>query len=212
MSKLYIDIDDTLVDTERYIRHLLKVNGLEYKDKGSVYSLMGIPEYEEIFREIMSDYSAIPYRVGALENLPLLKTEYDIILCSSSCSDYESVAKQEFAKSLDLPLILCEGDQWDKSHIDMSGAIFIDNNPDILRVSNATVKLQMYSPYTRIEGTLDVVEDWYSVTDRLIDTGGDNDAELRECLYKRIQRCYRASKQVNKQHTFTEGELGSMQG
>lgn len=210
--RLYIDIDDTLVDTERYIRQILKVNGLEYKDKGSVYSLIGIPEYEEIFRGVMSDYSVIPYRVGALENLPLLKTEYDIILCSSSYNGYESKAKEEFARSLDLPLILCEGSHWDKSHVDMNSSVFVDNDPDILRVSNATVKLQMNSPYTRVEGALDVVEDWYSVTDRLIDAGGESDAELRKCLCERVQRCYKESKQANKQYTLTEGGLGSMQG
>ena len=70
--KLYLDIDDTLVDTEDSLRRYLSCLGI---DSDSPYDLIGT-EYDELIEDFLSDYHVIPMIDGARTSLKLLKTEY----------------------------------------------------------------------------------------------------------------------------------------
>lgn len=191
MKKLFLDLDDTYKDTERYLRSVLKANSLAIPKQGTAYSLYRDIMYKDIFEMVFSDYSVIPNKEGVEENLKIVETEYEIILCSSYTTDIEKCAKQSYADGLGKEIILCGGSQWDKSHVNMLGESFIDDNAEILALSNATKKIQMYNPYSCVSlkgysgDTL--VLDWFEALDQLVEVRVDE--QLRERFCKRIEEC-----------------------
>ena len=201
MKKLFLDLDDTYKDTERYLRSVLKANSLAIPKQGTVYRFHLDIMYKDIFEMVFSDYSVIPNKEGAEENLRILETEYEIIFCSSYTTDSEKCAKQSYADGLGKEIILCGGSQWDKSHVNMLGESFIDDNARILALSNATKKIQMYNPYSCV-GLRDysgdpLVLDWFSALDHLVEVSVDE--QLRERFCKRIKEC---SSQTNIQNNY----------
>jgi hypothetical protein len=186
--KLYLDIDDTLVDTEDSLRRYLSCLGI---DSDSPYDLIGT-EYDELIEEFLSDYHVIPMIDGARTSLKLLKTEYDITLVSCYTYFNEAKAKISFAKKFGVELILCKN--YDKSHVDMSDGIFIDNDEEHLKYSNAAKKYifssnGVKSQLSNIDGEF---HNWYDIVDILM--GGDKDAELREYIFKRTKELYETSR------------------
>lgn len=170
-KKLFMDLDDTYKDTETYLRCILKNYGIKIPETMSVYALYDIPQYRGYIEEVFGDYENIPNMIGARENFKLLQTEYKIIFCSSCNSEQEAIGKKKFAESLNKEIILCSGKQWDKSHVDMSGGVFIDDNKDILNKSNASVKIQMFNPYSYsgIANGSYLATNWYTVSDLLME-------------------------------------------
>lgn len=166
---IYLDIDDTLLDTEGYIRRNL-IGGRPFT--GSIYTL-GTSRLNGYF--CPNNYKKIPFKEGALDVLKILSQDYEIILASCCRTVEESISKRNLARSLGKRVILCRGN--DKSNIDMNGAIFIDDRSDILASSNASYKIRMYNAYT--EGyqlplkTCDLVHSWYGILDLLENTDTD---------------------------------------
>lgn len=200
-KKLFCDLDDTYLDTEAYIRSVCRSNGLPTFKGICIYDMMSIPMYTELIKEVMSDYTVIPTKVGAEECMKLIETEYDVIFISSYSEEYEAEAKRRLARKLKKPIILvCSKDDeygiGDKSHVDMSGAVFIDDIMKHLTHSNASKRILMLNKYQsdleEIYGgnwTANdiVVSDWYAITDELMK--GDEDGNLRECICKRVSKC-----------------------
>lgn len=193
MQKLFMDLDDTYFDTERYLEKLLNNVGLPtpLPGEGNIYALSTISEYKDIILEAMSDYSYIPKKEGADLALELLSTEYEVIFCSSYTYENEYKAKKSFANRVNKDIILCTGDKFDKSHVDMRDSIFIENDPSILDVSSAKVKIQMCNQDMLKGITFDYknidlyATNWSEIVDYLMEV--DVNAELRRRFCERIQ-------------------------
>lgn len=192
---LYLDLDDTYLDTENYIRSMLTANGVPVSNTSSVYNNYTRECAGDLYKEILSDYSCIPKKIGADECLDIIKTEFDVVFLSCYTTDVEKQAKEEFAKECGIPIILCK--DFDKSGIDMSNGIMLDDTPRHLVYSGLPGKNQylMYNPYALdTEGTEDlkkfqgtIVLDWYNFMDNIMEV--EEDAELRDYICKRIQDC-----------------------
>ena len=188
MKKLYVDLDDTFKDSEKFLRKILEANGLECPKNGSVYWRVDSSDYRPYFEMMFGNYRFIPNKEGAVENLKLLETEFEVIFCSSYINDFEAESKKKFADSLGKSIILCGGENFDKSQVDMSDGILIDDKFEVLDASNALVKIQMYNPYN-FEGISEnstLVTNWYQIVDKLM--GVDVDEDLRRDFCQGIQR------------------------
>lgn len=190
MKKLFVDLDDTFVDTERYLRKICESNGLKVPKYETIYTLYGVDGYKPYFDMVFNNYFVIPKKQGVIENINLLETEYDIVFCTFCTTKEEKVAKKKFAESMGKDIILCEGDDFDKSSIDMSGGILIDDSIDVLKASNADKKLQMYNEftYTQILKDCSLVVDWFDIVDQLMEVSVDE--KLRDFISNGISRCY----------------------
>ena len=189
---LYLDLDDTVKDTERYIRRVLESNNVKPKASGSIYNYINTDTIENYFiKECFHDWGVIPFKVCALNGIKLLKTEYNIIFCSAYTYKEEANAKRSLAKSLGCEIILCGDGNRYKDKIDMSGGIFVDDRSDILIRSNAEDKFELYNPYffdgyaERDDKTLLV--DWYSLIDILMGKS-DSDIEKGDVLDEKFGR------------------------
>lgn len=193
---LFLDIDDTLKDTERYIRRLMFCNGIKTPSIGTVYRWINTDK-DLFILEVMSNYNVIPYRLGARDGINLLSTEYNIVLCSGYYYEEERRSKESFANSIGKELILCDMNKgFTKSSVDMSGGILVDDNSEILLTSNADVKFEMYNKYVfeltaeRDERT--TLVDWFSLVEILMGYSKSSDGEkineeLRGFIHQRVQ-------------------------
>lgn len=202
MRKLYIGLDDTLLDTESYMRLLVELQG----NRDMMFS--DIAFVKSYVCDIIKKYDVLPFKEGAEECLPILDTEYDIILCSSYSSDIEYEIKKNFAEKIGKELILYRGGDCGISSINMKDDIFIDDNLDVVAGSNASCKIQMYNPYNfhlsrrnQVCSERDIlVTDWFQVMDYLVEVNIDEDIRRRFC--KGISKfCIRCGIQGHLQHT-----------
>lgn len=167
--KLFLDVDDTIFDTKGYIRELL--GGEWLTDSRIIYSCYEDMTFRELNKVItvFSNYNKVPFKIGAYDGLNILKSKYDVVLCSSYKYSCEYKAKEAIAKRLNTPIILCGGKNWDKSHIDMSDSVFVDNNTRILNLSNASRKVCFYQQGNLVEEFRDgdIVFNWSELLDKL---------------------------------------------
>lgn len=185
---IYLDLDDTVKDTERYIRRVLVSNGAKLASltgRDSIYLLLHSDLYEgKVVRECLKEWDIIPFKSCAYNVIQLLKTEYNVVFCSAYTFEEEAECKRSFARSMGCDIILCDKSCSDKSHVDMSGAIFIDDRSDILAKSNADEKYELYSPYFfDIYAERDLktkVVDWYSLASILMSRGIEKGGGLLE--------------------------------
>ena len=187
-STIFMDLDDTVKDTERYIRRVMQCNGVKPPTVGSVYLLID-SENDSLVKESLCNYDVIPFKQGARNAINLLSTEYEIVFCSGCRYEEEKEGKKKLAEELGKELILCSGDQWDKSHVDMRGSIFVDDRSDILIRSNADKKFEMFNPYyfclTSERDDRTSIVDWFSLVDILM--GAQVNEELRRTFCQGIQ-------------------------
>ena len=165
-KKLFLDIDDTVLNTEKYIREVVggtwaDFDGLLYEE----YESMSAEEYARVL-QVISDYSKIPFIEGAEEGIMLLKMDYDLVFCSSYFLDIERDAKKVWADKLGIPVILCKG--FTKCNVDMSGGYLIDDNTDNLDMVNADRKICFYKKYHcfNLDGK-EIFYNWYDLVDEL---------------------------------------------
>lgn len=193
---IYLDLDDTVKDTERYIRRVLQTNGVDTSGYvGSIYPLVSTDTFAgSLVCECLKEWDAIPFKSCALNGLKLLKTEYNIVFCSAYTFGKEAELKEAFAKKMRCDIILCGEENRFKDNVDMSDSIFIDDRSDILIRSNAKVKYEILNPYffdiyaERDDRTLLV--DWYYLVDILmskgITIGGNTIEKFRGMLCKGV--------------------------
>ena len=191
IKKIYLDLDDTLLDTESYIRFILDLRGIKIaKDlKYDIYTSIDKRVRDLLKIIFASDYDAVPWKIGAKECFKLLETEFEIVFVSSCTTKEEEVSKKKFADKLGKKIILCSGDKWDKSHVDMSDGIFIEDNLDVLMGTNAAVKIQMYNPYNFHSSKCNpicperdlLVTDWFQIIDYLMEVDISENFRRRFC-------------------------------
>lgn len=189
-KNLYVDIDDTFVDTENYLRTMFIRNGYKVPEKLSVYEYISGGEFDFLFKEGMSDYTLIPRMPGAEDAIKILSTEFNVVFLSCCTYREEVLGKKKLARALGKELILCEGR---KSHIPMENAIFIDDNVQHLINSDAAEdnKYLFFNIYNvpdimaNLGFSGHVVSNWYDITNKLMGVSS-SDAELRRYIHKRI--------------------------
>lgn len=146
-QKLFLDIDDTLVDTESYLRLRLRyILGSNVVGKyDNIYNLMLDDEVANgICRKELSDYRNIPFLPFAEECISVLKSDYDIILCSNYTFDEERCAKLLLADRLGVSSSLIRyTPNMGKAEVNMSDGILVDNDVRILANSNAKRKIRV---------------------------------------------------------------------
>lgn len=169
-TKLFLDLDDTVFDTENYIKSKLGGKWVNYD--GLIYTATENMSYKEkcIVKYMLTNYEDTPMMYRAKESIEILKEKFDIILCTSCSYENEKYAKYKIANKLGLPIILCSGDNWDKSKVDMSNGVFVENNTRILNKSNASRKICFYQRNNYVEELVygDVVYNWYELLNILI--------------------------------------------
>lgn len=199
LEKIYMDLDDTVKDTERYIRRVLASNGVDVnKVKGTIYNMFftGFSLEGILARDCVKNWSVVPFKEGAMDCLRLLMSEYKVIFVSAYTFESEAKDKLEFAKSVGCDIILCDNKTHPfKNHIDMSDGIFIDDRQDVVLLSNSPKKFEMFNPYTidfsaeRDDRT--TIADWHMIIDDLMYGGLDERIRLNEnfrgVFYKGIQ-------------------------
>lgn len=194
--RLYIDLDDTVKETSRYLDKVIKSNKLPLGEKNKLYSIIS----EDFFvREVLCNWGVIPFCSGAINSLKLLETEYEIVFCSKYMFEDEARQKKEFANFMGKELYLFPtSSDLDKSSMDMSGGILIDDNLDVLLNSNADSLYEMYNDFKGIDILKPRPENcsvvtWYSLVDTLLG-GSEENENTRRVVYQGVQRQYQGAR------------------
>lgn len=152
--RLILDADDTVMDTTRTIVALYNEDFRAYSDWRYIYpEEIGTWDFKELScasSEYLSTYFNQPrffqtwcVNRGFREAAKKLINDYDISICSLGYSPNLRLKEEYFAKycpEFDFIGVNIEKYQ-DKSHIDMAGAIFIDDVSKNLFTSNAKTKI-----------------------------------------------------------------------
>lgn len=189
---VYLDIDDTYIETEKLIKNVCKKVGYSIDERVNAYILRDNPIVRDVVKLIMSDYSKIPKRVGAEDCLAIISTEYTVKFLSSCYSEVEIYAKKKFAEEEGKEVILCEYCSKTPDIIDLSNGIMIDDRVDVLLGANASEKYNMKYNYDTQEEVQQFIKEggtvcnnWYQLLDYLVE--GEKDEEFRRYFYTRIQ-------------------------
>lgn len=199
MKNLFLDIDDTYLSTETFLRTALGCYGVSCPKYNTVYSIKDM--YNEnsvvpdLYDYLMSDYSVIPKRKGATDGIKLLSSEYNVVFCSASYSGEESAAKRKFAQKEGHELILCR----DKNVLQKYGkdSIIVDDKLINLLSSgfNPSNRILMWNKYFSLHSSnrqlqhtfpYMIVGDWFFLVDLLVG-GSMEDEKLREFVCGRVQ-------------------------
>lgn len=143
-NEIYLDIDDTILDTNGAVTRYLKNKGIDCNELS--YRFIGL--YDKEISSVLSDYSKIDFLPAAREGIDILREHYKITLVSAYTYEVEGGEKVRFASNLGLPIILCKNRS--KVSVDMSNRIFIDDRSDYLRHSNASIKYNMYNRWNTL--------------------------------------------------------------
>lgn len=165
MRNLYLDLDDTVLDTS---------------------SFLGGVDLLKYLKQNIDGYSRIPYKVGALDSLRILSTKYSISFVSCYLTEDEKREKLRFARLVGVPIFLCR--DYYKGSVDMSGGIFVDDDVKHLIESSASLEDSYCFGGGEYETNLGYtcVNSWSELCDILMEVSVD--AELREYFCKRIPR------------------------
>lgn len=165
MRNLYLDLDDTVLDTSAFL------GGVDLAD---------------YLKQNTNGYSKIPYKVGALDSLRILSTKYSISFVSCYHTDNEKREKLRFARLVGVPIFLCR--DYYKGSVDMSGGIFVDD--DVKHLMECPLPLENSYCFCGGEAEANLgftcVSSWSELCDILMEVSVD--AELREYFCKRISR------------------------
>lgn len=124
--QLWLDMDDTVFDTEGYIRNkMIEIDGIKWADTGCcVYDLYGcMPDslYEKCVIDTFDNYWDIPVKYGFLENIDEIRRMYDVsFITRVGVSRGEVESKKKTGSSLGIP-VYCVSGGVKKSDIIKSG-------------------------------------------------------------------------------------------
>lgn len=150
-KKIFLDFDGTLTDSVRaYVtvyNHIFKANA-DYT-KVNKWNLsdqcpLAVDKVEDIFASEVFFYFLELIDEDTLEALKLLKQQYNVTICSIGTPENISKKAIWIYENLDIQdMILLSQNEvtMDKSIIDMSGGIIIDDHEDNLFSSNAEIKI-----------------------------------------------------------------------
>ncbi|HHT98242.1 MAG TPA: hypothetical protein GXZ90_10170 [Clostridiales bacterium] len=151
MKKIFLDFDGTIVNSVKKIVQLYnerfqkqaewtKVNKWNFTDQ--------CPEIESSIKSFFASdefYEDLElYDFNTLRVFNLLKNKYEVIICTIGCVDNVAKKSQWIKKNLkheNIILLAKDNNIMDKSIIDMSGGIIIDDHENNLFTSNADIKI-----------------------------------------------------------------------
>ena len=136
--KLFLDLDDVVLDTSKCIREIGDYLNLH---RGEFFIT------KENFHDALSPYHKVRVKQDFIDVFPLLQEKFDIVFVSFYISEAELAYKSSLARKYG-----CEGvflkhtEHKDKSSVDMTGGIFVDDTIEMLTSSNADKKFHFCSP------------------------------------------------------------------
>lgn len=181
--KLYLDFDNTIVNTGETIVAMLnrqygtnqKWSNIKRYDFKDLFPNLDKKELCEIF-EGSRLYHNVSFLPGARDVLKSVRTSFEIKIVTIGGEENKYYKSRWLALNLpvkySLTVLNNEVDNFDKSSVDMSDGIFIDDSSECLRSSNAKVKILLTNgletEWNRRENdNFYVVQDWYEIGDIL---------------------------------------------
>lgn len=148
MRKLFIDLDDVVLDTSlslKRIKDYIEINrddlGISEEDNMVDVSVMFL----------LDNYNRVPIKDGFLPIFDILKERYEIVFVSMYISEKEYAYKSFIARKLGVDIkLLSVSDYSDKSSIDMDGGVLIDDTLSMLTSSSATKKVLFTSKVNKL--------------------------------------------------------------
>lgn len=188
--RLILDFDGTIVDSisaivsvynedHKYYKNFSPTNPCDINTYEFKELALAIPEYIQSLWNQPRFFERLQFMDNAKGVLPILSDNYDIEIATlgfpPNLHGKKIWIKENMPYVKTMHLINMEQHK-DKSHIDMSGAIFLDDNIEILITSNADVKIvfgDIYDWNKRWAGTR--FFNWYEVLAGLTIVGGENE-------------------------------------
>lgn len=181
--KLYLDFDNTIVNTGETVVNILN------KRYGTTQKWGNIRRYDfkDLFPQLAQDellellsssilYDNVSFLTGTREVIKQVRNSFDIEIVTIG-NEQNKFQKSKwlalnFPARYNLKVIDNKSGNFDKSNIDMSDGIFIDDSSECLRSSNAKVKILLSNgletEWNREENDdFYVVQDWYEIRDIL---------------------------------------------
>nr|DAK84776.1 MAG TPA: 5' nucleotidase [Caudoviricetes sp.] len=149
MKKIFLDFDNTLVEsnkriieilTERYNLNKTEEDLKDYFYK-SIYNKVTKKEIEEIY-ESQLFFEKLEFKPSVLQILDKYKEKYKIIITTKGTSTNLLLKKQWIEENLDnkIKFLGLEGTSFDKHFVNMKGGIQIDDNLNCLK-TNAEIHI-----------------------------------------------------------------------
>ena len=153
-SKIFLDYDGCIVNTIKcicslynedfqYYKNFIHINWWEVNTWDFAECNCATPEYINTYFNQQRFFDKVEYMDWAEKILDILKEDFEITIVSSGYSP-NLIAKEKWIKE-HLPYCNFIGvnlkEYKDKSHIDMSDGIFIDDSANNLETSNAAIKI-----------------------------------------------------------------------
>lgn len=164
---LYLDIDDTVLQTDLYLKRVLEMEGIPLSRSDFSYRYVG--KYDDLLEYGLSDYTKIPFISGAKGCISSLSRVYDkVVFVSCYTYEREKFAKEVWAKLIGVPLILCNGN---KHLLDMHDGVLVDDRSDTLVRSNAIFKYNFYNKWNTLPSDIPylsgIYKNWYTLSKEL---------------------------------------------
>lgn len=186
-KRLILDFDGTVVDSIativalynedfRYCSDFVPVVPCDIDTYEFQELSLATTEYIKLLWNQPRFFERLQFIDNAREVLPILAEEYDIEIATLG-SPQNLYGKEIWIKE-NMPYVkamhLIDMEQYkDKSHIDMSGAIFLDDNAEMLKTSNAEVKIAFGDVYNWNKNwTRNRYFNWYEALAGLTFDGG----------------------------------------
>lgn len=198
MRNLFLDIDDTYLSTETFLRASFGCYGVKCPKLDTVYSIKEMygddSVVSDLYDYLMSNYAIIPKRRGASDGIKLLSSEYNVIFCSAAYSEEEKNAKKRFAMQEGYELILSTSKDVAAKY--GKDSIIVDDK--LVNLFNSGVspanRILMWNKYfsfhssnRALQRTFSYmfIKDWFDLVELLV--GGNTDEKLRELVRSRVQ-------------------------
>lgn len=144
--KIYLDIDDVVLDTTRYLASLVGANSFDgFWDK--------YLDDERLFNALFKDYLKIPFKPNSINIINDLAKRHTIEFVSEYHSLGERLNKELMLKKRfgNCRFILTDYNVQRKYTLDLNDGLLVDDNPRILNRCNAEKVICFYNPSNYIE-------------------------------------------------------------
>ena len=154
--RLYLDLDDVVFDTTRYLEELL---GWTKGSKGTVYDSF-VESNDLCSMSSMLEYTKIPLKL-TISQIDLLKDMFEVVICTEYYTTREIQQKKQVVQDLFgiSQIIGVDRNKTRKYLIDFGENILVDDTLDIIRRCNAKHKIWV-SEKEILEVGISVVKDF----------------------------------------------------
>lgn len=141
--KLFLDLDDVVLDTSKCIREIGDYLNLHKEE----FFITKENFHDALSTYLLTNYHKVRVKQDFIDVFPLLQEKFDIVFVSFYISEAELAYKRSLARKYGCGgVFLKHTEHKDKSSVDMSGGIFVDDTIEMLTSSNADKKFHFCSP------------------------------------------------------------------